>query len=174
MRILDLSDNFIESIDGLSDEFLPTCKEINLANNNLESFPPFHLSKLLWLNLDNNHLSDLEGFEKGVVTDMGAVSVDTGIFTGRSPNDKFFIKDDTTRGYVAVSLGLMNARQSIDPIRKVVREAKYRPELLKQATQAQALNANPTPLIGAALLYLLLLLPLVRLVGRFEARAATI
>ena len=29
---------------------------------------------------------DLEGFEKGVVTDMGAVSVDTGIFTGRSPN----------------------------------------------------------------------------------------
>ena len=40
---------------------------------------------------------DLEGFEKGVVTDMGAVSVDTGIFTGRSPKDKFFIKDDTTR-----------------------------------------------------------------------------
>ena len=44
------------------------------------------------------------------------------------------------------------------------------PDLLKQATQAQALAANPTPLIGAALLYLLLLLPLVRLVGFFEAR----
>lgn len=44
------------------------------------------------------------------------------------------------------------------------------PDLLKQATQAQALSANPTPLIGAALLYLLLLLPLVRLVGYFEAR----
>ena len=44
------------------------------------------------------------------------------------------------------------------------------PDLLKQATQAQALAANPTPLIGAALLYLLLLLPLVRLVGYFEAR----
>ena len=44
------------------------------------------------------------------------------------------------------------------------------PDLLKQATQAQALAANPTPLIGAALLYLLLLLPLVRLVGHFEAR----
>ena len=39
------------------------------------------------------------------------------------------------------------------------------PDLLKQATQAQALAANPTPLIGAALLYLVLLLPLVRLVG---------
>ncbi|MDB5928320.1 MAG: uncharacterized protein JWR60_27 [Polaromonas sp.] len=44
------------------------------------------------------------------------------------------------------------------------------PDLLKQATQAQALAANPTPLIGAAVLYLLLLLPLVRLVGYFEAR----
>lgn len=46
------------------------------------------------------------------------------------------------------------------------------PDLLKQATQAQALAANPTPLIGAALLYLLLLLPMVQLVARFEARRA--
>ena len=44
------------------------------------------------------------------------------------------------------------------------------PDLLKQATQAQALAANPTPLIGAAILYLILLLPLVRLVAVFERR----
>jgi polar amino acid transport system permease protein len=44
------------------------------------------------------------------------------------------------------------------------------PDLLKQATQAQALSANPTPLIGAALLYLVLLLPLVQLVAVFESR----
>ena len=44
------------------------------------------------------------------------------------------------------------------------------PDLLKEATQAQALAANPTPLVGAAILYLLLLLPLVRLVGGAEAR----
>jgi len=44
------------------------------------------------------------------------------------------------------------------------------PDLLKQATQAQALAANPTPLIGAALLYLMLLLPLVRLVAYIETR----
>jgi len=43
------------------------------------------------------------------------------------------------------------------------------PDLLKQATQAQALAANPTPLIGAAVLYLLILLPLVRLVSYFES-----
>lgn len=39
----------------------------------------------------------LEGFEKGIVTELGAVSVDTGIFTGRSPKDKFIVKDDTTK-----------------------------------------------------------------------------
>jgi polar amino acid transport system permease protein len=46
------------------------------------------------------------------------------------------------------------------------------PDLLKQATQAQALSANPTPLIAAAGIYLLMLLPLVRLVGLLEARWA--
>lgn len=44
------------------------------------------------------------------------------------------------------------------------------PDLLKQATQAQALEANPTPLIAAAGIYLVMLLPLVRLVSRFERR----
>ena len=44
------------------------------------------------------------------------------------------------------------------------------PDLLKQATQAQALAANPTPLIGAAVIYVLLLLPFVRSVGLLESR----
>ncbi len=43
---------------------------------------------------------DLEGYEKGVVTELGAVAVDTGIFTGRSPKDKYIVRDDTTRDTV--------------------------------------------------------------------------
>jgi len=39
----------------------------------------------------------LSGLEKGIVTDSGAVAVDTGAFTGRSPNDKYIVLDDTTR-----------------------------------------------------------------------------
>lgn len=39
----------------------------------------------------------LSGYEAGKVTKSGAVTVDTGIFTGRSPKDKYFVKDDTTR-----------------------------------------------------------------------------
>jgi polar amino acid transport system permease protein len=46
------------------------------------------------------------------------------------------------------------------------------PDLLKQATQAQALAANPTPLITAAAIYLLMLLPMVRIVGLLETRWA--
>ena len=44
------------------------------------------------------------------------------------------------------------------------------PDLLKEATQAQALAANPTPLIGAAVIYVVLLLPCVRFVGLYEGR----
>ncbi len=44
------------------------------------------------------------------------------------------------------------------------------PDLLKQATDAQAMMANPTPLIGAAIIYLAILWPLVRLVGYLENR----
>jgi polar amino acid transport system permease protein len=45
------------------------------------------------------------------------------------------------------------------------------PELLKEANDAQALYANPTPLIGAALVYLAFLWPMVRLVGYVEKRS---
>jgi polar amino acid transport system permease protein len=46
------------------------------------------------------------------------------------------------------------------------------PDLLKQATDAQALMANPSPLIAAAAIYLAILWPLVRLVAYLEQRAA--
>ncbi|NOY94994.1 MAG: phosphoenolpyruvate carboxykinase (ATP) [Chlorobi bacterium] len=39
----------------------------------------------------------LQGFEKGQLTELGAVNVMTGIFTGRSPKDKYIVMDDTTR-----------------------------------------------------------------------------
>ncbi|MFC2087797.1 phosphoenolpyruvate carboxykinase (ATP) [Bacteroidota bacterium] len=39
----------------------------------------------------------LEGYERGILTDLGAVNVMTGIFTGRSPKDKFIVYDDVTK-----------------------------------------------------------------------------
>ena len=40
---------------------------------------------------------ELEGYEKGYVTELGAVNVMTGKFTGRSPKDKYIVLDDATR-----------------------------------------------------------------------------
>lgn len=44
--------------------------------------------------------SSLEGYEKAYWTKSGALSVDTGIFTGRSPKDKYVVMDDTSRDTV--------------------------------------------------------------------------
>ena len=38
-----------------------------------------------------------EGFEKAELTESGAVSVQTGIFTGRSPKDRYIVKDDVSK-----------------------------------------------------------------------------
>ena len=40
---------------------------------------------------------ELEGYEKSYLSDLGAVNVFTGEYTGRSPKDKFIVEDDTTR-----------------------------------------------------------------------------
>lgn len=42
----------------------------------------------------------LEGFEKGQITELGAVNVMTGVYTGRSPKDKFFVMDETSKDTV--------------------------------------------------------------------------
>ena len=42
----------------------------------------------------------LEGFEKGQVTELGAVNVMIGIYTGRSPKDKFIVMDENSKDTV--------------------------------------------------------------------------
>ncbi len=45
-------------------------------------------------------LPGLEGYEVGQVTELGAVNVMTGIYTGRSPKDKFFVYDEVSKDTV--------------------------------------------------------------------------
>lgn len=40
---------------------------------------------------------ELEGYEKGHLSESGAINVFTGEYTGRSPKDKYIVKDDTTK-----------------------------------------------------------------------------
>jgi phosphoenolpyruvate carboxykinase (ATP) len=54
-----------------------------------------------YLRLYDDELSpDLSGFERGILTDTGSVAVDTGVFTGRSPKDKYIIRDSKTENTV--------------------------------------------------------------------------
>jgi phosphoenolpyruvate carboxykinase (ATP) len=51
--------------------------------------------------LYNEELNDnLKGYEKGQLTELGAVNVMTGEFTGRSPKDKYIVKDSTTENTI--------------------------------------------------------------------------
>ena len=43
---------------------------------------------------------ELEGFDKGQLTELDAVNVMTGIYTGRSPKDKFIVMDDVSKDTV--------------------------------------------------------------------------
>ena len=40
---------------------------------------------------------ELTGYDKGQVTELGAINVMTGVYTGRSPKDKFIVYDQTTK-----------------------------------------------------------------------------
>ncbi len=42
----------------------------------------------------------LTGFEKGQVTELGAINVMTGVFTGRSPKDKYIVMDKNSKDTV--------------------------------------------------------------------------
>ena len=42
----------------------------------------------------------LEGYDKGQLTELGAVNVMTGIYTGRSPKDKFIVMDENSKNTV--------------------------------------------------------------------------
>lgn len=57
----------------------------------------------------------LEGFERGVLTKSGAVSVDTGVFTGRSPKDKYIVRDEVSENTVWWSTIGKNDNKPITP-----------------------------------------------------------
>ena len=43
---------------------------------------------------------ELEGYEKGQESELGAVNVMTGVYTGRSPKDKFIVEDENSKDTV--------------------------------------------------------------------------
>ncbi len=59
---------------------------------------------------------ELTGFDKGKLTELGAVNVMTGVYTGRSPKDKFFVLDETSKDTVWwTSDGYKNDNKPVSP-----------------------------------------------------------
>ena len=56
--------------------------------------------------------SSLEGFEKGQESELGAVNVMTGIYTGRSPKDKFIVMDENSKDTVWMNTKTTIIRQA--------------------------------------------------------------
>lgn len=76
-----------------------------MAVNELEQYGIRDAAEIIYnpsydLLFDEETRPGLTGYEHGVVTASGAVAVDTGIFTGRSPKDKYLVRDDLTRDTV--------------------------------------------------------------------------
>lgn len=76
-----------------------------MAVNELEQYGIRDAAEIIYnpsydLLFDEEIRPGLTGYEHGVVTASGAVAVDTGIFTGRSPKDKYLVRDDLTRDTV--------------------------------------------------------------------------
>lgn len=59
--------------------------------------------------------STLEGFERGKLSNLGAVNVDTGVFTGRSPKDKYIVHDAVSENTVWWSTIGKNDNKPVSP-----------------------------------------------------------
>src|SRR3989338_2187480 len=77
----------------------------NTTNLNLEQFGISDIKEIFY-NLSYEELfkhetnPTLEGYDKGIVSEFGAIAVDTGKFTGRSAKDKYIVEDSVSRGTV--------------------------------------------------------------------------
>ncbi|MBN1989249.1 MAG: phosphoenolpyruvate carboxykinase (ATP) [Bacteroidales bacterium] len=76
-----------------------------MSNINLSSYGIIDV-KELYYNPDYDLLfkhetnPSLEGYERGFLTELGAINVDTGVFTGRSPKDKYIVREPNTESTV--------------------------------------------------------------------------
>jgi len=98
-----------------------------ITNNDLALYSITDVKEIIY-NPDYNLLfseetcKDLKGYETGIVTRSGSVSVDTGIFHGRSPKDKYVVLDEMTRNTVWWK-GDKNTSSDNKPISKETWEA---------------------------------------------------
>ncbi|MDO4321700.1 MAG: phosphoenolpyruvate carboxykinase (ATP) [Lachnospiraceae bacterium] len=74
--------------------------EINLSKYGITGTTEIVYNPSYEMLFEEETKSDLEGFEKGQESELGAVNVMTGVYTGRSPKDKFIVMDENSKDTV--------------------------------------------------------------------------
>jgi phosphoenolpyruvate carboxykinase (ATP) len=82
------------------DTYAQSTKSISLEKYGIENVTEIVYNPSYDLLYDEELNNNLEGYEKGQLTELGAVNVMTGEFTGRSPKDKYIVKDGTTENTI--------------------------------------------------------------------------
>ena len=80
--------------------YTPTTKTISLEKYGIKGVKEIVYNPSYELLYQEELNPNLEGFEKGQLTELGAVNVMTGEFTGRSPKDKYIVKDAVTENTI--------------------------------------------------------------------------
>jgi phosphoenolpyruvate carboxykinase (ATP) len=75
-------------------------KSINLSAYGIENAKEIFYNPSYDLLFEHETNPNLEGYERGMLTKLGAINVDTGIFTGRSPKDKYIVKESSSEKHV--------------------------------------------------------------------------
>lgn len=79
------------------DNYAQTTKSISLEKYGIKNATEVVYNPSYELLFEEELNPTLEGYEKGQLTELGAVNVMTGVFTGRSPKDKYIVSDDITK-----------------------------------------------------------------------------
>ena len=74
--------------------------EINLSKYGITGTTEIVYNPSYELLFEEETKTDLEGYEKGQVSELDAVNVMTGIYTGRSPKDKYIVMDENSKDTV--------------------------------------------------------------------------
>ena len=82
------------------DTYAQSTKSISLEKYGIKNVKEIVYNPSYDLLYDEELNDNLQGFEKGQLTELGAVNVMTGEFTGRSPKDKYIVKDSVTENTV--------------------------------------------------------------------------
>ena len=82
------------------DNYTPVTKSISLEKYGIRNAQEIIYNPSFEFLYKEELNSDLKGYERGQLTELGAVNVMTGEFTGRSPKDKYIVKDSITENTV--------------------------------------------------------------------------